>query len=221
MQRVVGFMHGSGVVVQALVFDLDATLYDDPRLGEAVHAEAHTFVATCRNLSPRAAQELLAETKKRLIAEGKAGTLSLAVGELGVDLNALHQRFAQRIEPADYLPRDERVVAMLRAFAAQVPLVLYTNNNRALTTKIMDVLGIAGLFSRVFTIEDSWRPKPDLATLEQLFAAIGRQPAECLFVGDRFDVDLQLPQAMGAQVYQVTGLADLLRLPTVLQEIRP
>jgi putative hydrolase of the HAD superfamily len=80
----------------------------------------------------------------------------------------------------------------------------------------MQVLGIDDLFCQVFTIEDTWRPKPDGGTLEFLFAAIGRRPDACLFVGDRYDIDLRLPSEMGAQIYQVAGLADLLRLPVML-----
>ncbi len=204
--------------IRAIIFDLDATLYDDPRLGDAVHTEAYCYIAEQRGIDPSAAEELLQQTKRRLTTErGIAGTLSLAIGALGLDLQALHRRFAEQLEPADYLPRDERVVTLLQDLAKRFELVLYTNNNRTLSVKIMQVLGITELFSRVFTIEDTWQPKPDRGTLEMILAAIGRQSAECLFVGDRYDIDLRLPQEMGAQVYQVAGLTELLQLAAVLK----
>lgn len=203
--------------LRALVFDLDATLYEDPRLGEAVNVEAHAYIAEMCGIDQQMAVELLQRTKDRLTLErGITGTLSLAIGELGLDLPALHRRFAERIEPAPFLPRDERVVTLLRELAGHYALVLYTNNNRTLSAKIMQSLGVAELFSRVFTIEDTWRPKPDRGTLEMIFTAIDRRPDQCLFIGDRYDVDLRLPREMGAQVYLVAGLAELLRLPTVL-----
>ena len=204
--------------IRAIVFDLDATLYDDPRLGEAVQTEAYGFIAASLGLEPTAAEQLLRQTRQRLTAErGGAATLSLAIGELGLDLKALHACFAERIEPAQHLGRDERVVAMLRELSSRFMLVLYTNNNRTLSGKIMQVLGIAEGFSRVFTIEDTWRPKPDRATLELLLDDISQPAAACLFVGDRYDVDLRLPEAMGAQVYQVASVADLLKLPKLLE----
>jgi putative hydrolase of the HAD superfamily len=199
--------------LRAIVFDLDATLYDDPRLGDAVHAETYRYLAEEKGLEPAAAENLLQQTKRRLTTErGSAGTLSLAIGELGLDLHELHRRFAERLEPADYLPRDERVVTLLQDLAKRYDLVVYTNNNRTLSAKIMQVLGIAEQFSRIFTIEDTWQPKPDRGTLEMILTAIGRQPAECLFVGDRYDIDLRLPQEMGAKVFLVADLTDLLRL---------
>lgn len=203
----------AGSQIRAMVFDLDATLYDDPRLGDAVHTEAYCYLAEQRGIDPIVAEELLQQTKQRLTTErGIAGTLSLAIGTLGLDLQTLHRRFAERLEPADYLPRDERVVRLLQGLAKRYELVLYTNNNRTLSAKILQVLGITQLFSQIFTIEDTWQPKPDRSTLEMIFATICRQPAECLFVGDRFDIDLRLPQEMGAQVYLVADLTDLLRL---------
>lgn len=204
--------------IRAIIFDLDATLYDDPRLGEAVHSEAYRYIAEQRGLDPSVAAELLQQTKRRLSMErGIAGTLSLVIGALGLDLQTLHRRFAERLDPAEYLTRDERVVTLLQNLAKRYDLVLYTNNNRTLSAKIMQVLGIAEQFSRIFTIEDTWQPKPDRATLEIILTAIGRQPTECLFVGDRYDIDLRLPREMGAQVYQVANLTDLLQLAAVLK----
>ena len=204
--------------IRAIVFDLDATLYEDPKLGEAVHAEAYAYIAESRGIAPAEAEALLRQTKTWLTKErGIAGTLSLAIEELGLDLKALHSRFAERIAPACYLPRDERVVTLLLGLVNRFELVLYTNNNRTLSAKIMGILGIEGLFSRVFTIEDTWRPKPDQGTLDMIFATIGRRPGECMFVGDRYDVDLRLPLDMGAQVYRVAGLADLLRMTALLE----
>ena len=82
----------------------------------------------------------------------------------------------------------------------------------------MGTLGIAGYFRRVFTIEDSWRPKPDLTTLHDIFATIGSEPAHCLFIGDRYDIDLRLPQQLGSSVFLSTTLADLLSLETFIGE---
>jgi len=217
-RQVVPYNKALSAKIRAIVFDLDATLYDDPRFGDAVHAEAYGYIAENRGIDPAAAAELLRQTKHRLTeTSGGAGTLSLAIGDLGLDLQVLHCRFAERLEPAQYVPRDERVVDLLRALARGYQLVLYTNNNRLLSAKIMAVLGITEYFSQVFTIEETWRPKPDAGTLKLLFATIGKTPGECLFVGDRFDVDLRLPQQMGAQVYQVVNLADLLQLAAILE----
>ena len=101
------------------------------------------------------------------------------------------------------MSRDERVVAMLQRLQERFRLYIYTNNNRTLATRIMRATGIEGLFAAVFTIEDYWRAKPDRLALADFFAAIGAEPVACLFVGDRYDVDLRLPEEHGS-----TGISD-------------
>jgi putative hydrolase of the HAD superfamily len=78
----------------------------------------------------------------------------------------------------------------------------------------MSTLGIGGFFSRVFTIEDSWTPKPDRRVLEQILGEIGQSAGDCLFVGDRYDIDLKIPEEMGAQVRLVGRIEELLALGT-------
>ena len=80
------------------------------------------------------------------------------------------------------------------------------------------LLGVAGLFRRVFTIEDTWRPKPDRTGLEDIFRGIGRKPAECLFIGDRYDIDLRLPAALGCAVFLVSTTEELFHLCTLMTE---
>ena len=74
----------------------------------------------------------------------------------------------------------------------------------------MRAIGIEGLFAEVFTVEDFWRAKPDRLALAKLFAAIGAEPVECLFVGDRYDVDLRLPEEHGSRVFLTTTVDELL-----------
>ena len=46
-----------------------------------------------------------------------------------------------------YLTRDERVVALLERLARRMPLYLFTNNNRVLTARIIDISGPEGTVS--------------------------------------------------------------------------
>jgi putative hydrolase of the HAD superfamily len=80
----------------------------------------------------------------------------------------------------------------------------------------MRLIGIEGMFRRVYSIEDSWRPKPDRGVLEEMLREIGCRPEECLFVGDRYDVDLMVPREMGAQVFLSTSVEELLTLEAVV-----
>ncbi|HEX9078423.1 MAG TPA: HAD family hydrolase [Desulfuromonadaceae bacterium] len=203
--------------IRAIVFDLDGTLYVSQPFAATIQEEAAVYLAAVRGIGPDEARELIDATRARLTGEsGTVQTLSAVCTALGGSVRDLHAWFEQRLRPEAYLVRDERVVNLLARLGERFGLYLYTNNNRALTMRILEYLGLEGLFSRVFTIDDAWRAKPDEVMLERILAAIGRTPAEVLFVGDRYDVDLRLPEQKGCPVFLCRNVEQLLRLDEVL-----
>ncbi len=205
--------------IKALVFDLDGTLYVSGGLGREINNVACRYIAELKGIDVAAAEALIGETRGALTAAvGTDATLSKACVELGGDLPELHRRFAGEISPEQHIVRDDRVIELLRMLAGGFELYLYTNNNRLLSRRIMEIIGVTGIFQRVFTIEDRWVPKPDRQALEQILHEIGKTPAECLFVGDRFDVDLRLPAELGCSVCLVQSVEELFPLCKLLHE---
>jgi putative hydrolase of the HAD superfamily len=203
--------------LKALVFDLDGTLYVNKEFGREIHICACRYIAELKGMPVAEAGELLRETKEKLAAEnGIASTLSHACMEMGGDLKKLHRRFANEMVPESFLIRDERVVKLLQSLGSKYELSIYTNNNRRLSTRIMEAIGVTGLFRKILTIEDYWLPKPDRNVLEQIYQVLGRKPAECLFIGDRYDIDLRLPAVMGSTVFLATSVEELLPLNKLL-----
>ncbi|HBA89997.1 MAG TPA: HAD family hydrolase [Geobacter sp.] len=194
--------------IRAIVFDLDGTLYQDDRLGEEVNQSACRYVAKLKGITAAEADLLLTETRA---ANGGGGTLSRAVETLGGELKEMHRRFADEIHP-DGLPADPRVPELLRLLSTRFQLHIYTNNNRDLSERIMAQIGVTGLFDRIFTIEDFWLPKPDRMVINAILEQIGCLPAETLFVGDRYEVDLALPESMGCAIFETRTVAELLIL---------
>ena len=201
--------------LRAIVFDLDGTLYQDEQLGEEVHQAACRYVAQLQGIS--AEQASLALREARSCLDGSGGTLSRAVVSLGGDLKELHRRFNQEVHPEALLQIDPRVTELLGKLAARYELHLYTNNNRALSSRIMAQIGVAGCFQRVFTIEDSWQPKPDRLVLQGILDTIGKKPGETLFVGDRYEVDLRLPASLGCAVLETRSIEELLTLGQLVE----
>ena len=208
--------------IRAIVFDLDGTLYVSDRLDEKIRRAVCEYAGSLKGISPEAAADLIRETRERLSQEqGMEVTLSSVCEELGGDLAGFHQAITPKVHPEKCLTRDDRVVRLVTNLAARYDLYIYTNNNPDLAGRIMNLLGISGLFREVFTIENFRRPKPDRSALERLFSAIDRHPVECLFVGDRYDVDLRVPAEMGSAVFLVTGVQELLKLALPAGERNP
>lgn len=199
--------------ITSIIFDLDGTLYSSPELAGEIQRVAAAGLALQLGITAKEAEARLSAAKAELhLATGCEATLSAACGKLGGDLKALHSYLSEQVSPEKHLVRDERVVAMLERLGKQFGLYLYTNNNRSLTDRIMRAIGIDGLFAEVFPVEDFWRAKPDRLALAKLYAAIGAEPGECLFVGDRYDVDLRLPEEHGSTVFLAQTIDTLLSL---------
>lgn len=201
--------------LRAIVFDLDGTLYQDDRLGEEVNSSACRYIAALKGLSAAEAEAMLQEARDKLSGPGR--TLSRSVLALGGNLKELHQRFSQDVHPEGVLTADPRVQELMKQLAKRFELYLYTNNNCELSGRIMAQIGVSGLFARVFTIEDFWRPKPDELALRGIFEAIGRKPAETMFVGDRYEVDLALAESLGCPIIEARTVEELLKLAELLE----
>lgn len=199
--------------IQAIVFDLDGTLYVNEGLAEDIYRTACEYMAGLQGISPEDADILIRDTRKRLSATGIIGaSLTTACIELGGDIAGFHRAATISIQPENRLARDEQLADLLGHLAERRALYIYTNNNRTLTGRILDTLGIPDVFRKIFTIEDFWRPKPDRSVLDRILNIISMNPDKCLFIGDRYDIDLRIPAEMGCQVYLVSAVQDLMAL---------
>ena len=195
--------------LKAIVFDLDGTLYQDDRLGDEVNLSAVRYVASLKGVSEAEADAMLQKARSE---SGNGGTLSRAVVALGGNLVEMHLRFAADVHPEEILKRDERVPELLKRLSARFQLHLYTNNNRDLSERIMAQIGVTGLLDRIFTIEEYWLPKPDLRVISDILEKTGIKPAEALFVGDRYQVDLAFPESLGCAIFESRTVEELLTL---------
>ena len=203
--------------IKGIVFDLDGTLYVCDRYAAEIQAAAVGYIAALMQISTAEAGLIMAATRIRLTEEsGTVPTISAVCIELGGSVPDLHRFFGKNLQPENYLVRDERVIRLLERLAEKVTLAIYTNNNRALTTRIMNCLGLDGLVANIFTIDDTWRGKPDEEMVRRVLAVLGLSPRKALFVGDRYDVDLRLPEQLGCPVYLSQNLEQLLRLESLL-----
>lgn len=205
------------VDIRGIIFDLDGTLYVCEAFADTIQDAAVSYIAGLLGIRQSQACQLMADTRQRLAQEnGTLPTLSAVCSELGGDIKELHRCFTDLLQPEEFLQPDQRVTALLRRLAERFSLYVYTNNNRALTTRILTHLGLEDLFQGIFAIDDAWLGKPDERALEAVLAKTGLAPAEALFVGDRYDVDLRVPEQFGCPIYLSRKVEQLLRLEELL-----
>jgi putative hydrolase of the HAD superfamily len=206
--------------IRSIVFDLDGTLYVHDDLASDIYECAVVLVARARGLSAGAARELLETTEKRLTENLEVvPTLTRTCAELGIETTEFHRYLKVQIRPEQYLDYDPVLVALLDSLRDQCHLYLYTNNNLALSEQMLTLLGVDDLFKRLYTIEFTWRAKPDAETLDFVMRDIGGAPESFLFVGDRYEVDLSLPDALGCSTLEISEVADLLQIHKMMKII--
>jgi putative hydrolase of the HAD superfamily len=163
--------------IETWIFDLDNTLYPvSCRLFDQIHARMTRFVADRLELTPEAA---LAVQKTYFREHGT--TLR---GLMTVD----------RIDPDDFLafvhevdlscvPRDPVLVAALSALPGRK--IVHTNGSRSHAERVLDHLGIAGLFCGIVDIAAAdYEPKPALAGYHELLRRHGVSPPTAMMVED-------------------------------------
>ncbi len=203
--------------ILSIVFDLDGTLYTSEPLAREIESAAEQLVAASRGLSPEKGRALLRRARRRL-AEGldEEPTLTRTCMELGIEPAELHRAFQSFVAPERHLRPDSVLAALLESLREHCSLYIYTNNNLPQTRKILALLGIDQVFSRLYTIEYCWQPKPEPEAFRRVVADIGGSPASFLFVGDREAVDLRVAANSGMATLLVRETADLLQIHRLL-----
>lgn len=213
-------MNSAGVAaseIRAIVYDLDGTLYVSDSFEQAIWASVSRYAGELLGVTAQAGGAQLQEVRERLsIERGTVQTLAVAIEVLGGTVPEMHRRFAAELEPAQFLQPDPRVKPLLQRLGERAVSWLLTNNNRVLTAKILACLELEDCFQRVITIDDTWRPKPDQLVLDQVLQELTLPPEAVLFVGDRFDIDLRLPQQLGCPVLLTKTVDELMQLEALL-----
>ena len=177
------------------VFDLDNTLYPpSARLFDQIEARMTAWVMAALKLERAEADRL-----RRHYWQIYGTTLAGLMHEHGVD-------------PAPYLAEVHKIDLghltpdpALRAGIAALPgrRIVHTNGSAPHAERVLAARGLSDLFDAVYGVEHAgFRPKPERAAFEAIFAADGLDPAN----GAMFEDDarnLAAPHAMGMRTVHV------------------
>ncbi|MGF1552771.1 MAG: pyrimidine 5'-nucleotidase [Paracoccaceae bacterium] len=175
------------------VFDLDDTLYPaDRQVIERINARMTAFVMRELGLDRARADDLRSRYWRRY-----GITLTGLVAHHGVEADA----FLAEVHDIDLstLAPDPRLNAALARLGARpgTRLVVHTNGSRAHAGRVLDRLGLAGAFERVFAIEDKGLvPKPRPEAHAQVVREAGLDPTRAAMAEDKTE-NLVVPKRLG------------------------
>jgi putative hydrolase of the HAD superfamily len=193
--------------VETWLFDLDNTLYPlESGLAARMSPRITDFVERLTGL-PR--DEALALQKRYLAEHGL--TLRGLMTHHGVDPDVYHAVFHD--VPLDCLEPDEALKSALRRLPGR--RLIFTNSDAIHTERVVDALGLGGLFEAVFHIGSAdFEPKPSSLAFERILAAHRITPSATAFFEDA-EHNLEPAAALGMTTILVGAHAEASNAPFV------
>lgn len=202
---------------KGLLFDFDSTLYTNPEYASFQNEVLIERLARERGEGLEATRALVAGLRAADEAAGRGRTsLGNVFAALGLPIETSVAWREELIEPSRWLEPDAALAAALGRLAARYALALVTNNPRSVGQKGIEALGVEDFFKAVVGLDDTMRSKPDPAPYLRAASALGLEPATCVSIGDRPDVDLAPALSLGMGAILVDGVEDVYRLPELL-----
>ena len=205
---------------KALIFDIDSTLYTCPEYAhEQIDSQVRHF-ATLRGISADAARSLVADYRRKYAADhnGKRISLGNLLVAFGISIEESIEWRKTLFNPADYLHRDEKLIATLAALREQYALACVTNNPVEPARRTLEALGVDGLIPHIIGLDTCKKSKPAREPFMRAMQALQVTAEQCISIGDRYDIDIALPLEMGMGGILVSGVEEVYTLPTLLSE---
>ena len=208
--------------LRAFIFDIDSTLYTNQAYAfEQVDCQVRQF-AKERGISADEARRMVAEYRKQFAAEHNGSKVSLGntLLSFGVPIEQSVQWRRELLEPADFLRRDEKLIDELKILQKKYQLICVTNNPVLPARKTLDALGISEFFPEIVGLDTCFKSKPALEPFETAVERFskssesGIKAENCIAIGDRYDMDIDLPLKMGMGGILVNGVEEVYQIHT-------
>jgi putative hydrolase of the HAD superfamily len=186
--------------IRAWVFDLDNTLYPpEARLFDQIEVRMTAFVMQALGVGRDEADRL-----RRHYWQLYGTTLAGLMHEHDVDpapyLTEVHEISLDRLLPDPQLARGIAALPGRR--------IVYTNGSAPYAERVIAARGLTGLFDAVYGVEHAeFRPKPERAAFEAIFARDGIEAARAAMFEDDAR-NLTAPHAMGMRTVHVAPVAE-------------
>ena len=181
--------------VTTWVFDLDNTLYPPKhRLFDQIEVRMTAWVMQALGVGKTEADRL-----RQHYWDSYGTTLAGLMREHNID----PAPYLTDVHDIDFsgLPRDPDLADAIRALPGR--RIVYTNACEPYAHRVLEARGLTGLFDAVYGVEHAgFRPKPERAAFETIFAADGLNPETAAMFEDD-PRNLAAPHEMGMKTVHV------------------
>ena len=204
--------------VRVLVFDIDMTLYTNQEYLDAQIRLLLQRMADHQGISFTQVTNQVALVKADFAMENDGRNLSLGnvFAELGVDTATSARWREELFHPEDFLIEDEKLKSTLKILIQKFKLAAVTNNSTEIGKRTLAALGVEAFFDPVIGLDISGKSKPTMIPFEMVAKHHNVAFQQMVSIGDRFDVDLELPLKNGMGAILVSGAEEVYEIPEII-----
>lgn len=211
-------IHKIPQTIQTLIFDIDSTLYTNSAYAyEQVDCQVREF-AKLKNLTSDEARKLVFDFRKKFAEEngGKKISLGNLLTNFGIPIEQSVKWRNDLMRPEDFLVRDEKLIYELQILSKKYKLICVTNNPVKPARKTLEVIGISDFFEHIVGLDTCYKSKPAREPFEKALELTKTTAENAVAIGDRYDLDIELPLRMGMGGIEVSGVEDVYDLNKIL-----
>lgn len=211
-------IHKIPQTIQTLIFDIDSTLYTNSAYAyEQVDCQVREF-AKLKNLTSDEARKLVFDFRKKFAEEngGKKISLGNLLTNFGIPIEQSVKWRNDLMRPENFLVRDEKLICELQILSKKYKLICVTNNPVKPARKTLEVIGISDFFEHIVGLDTCYKSKPAREPFEKALELTKTTAENAVAIGDRYDLDVQLPLQMGMGGIEVSGVEDVYDLNKIL-----
>ncbi|GAP61476.1 uncharacterized HAD-hydrolase MTH_209 [Arthrobacter sp. Hiyo1] len=190
--------------IRAVLFDLDNTLFDHPSSARAgvdallhhLGTERSTELTRCwfqieeANYQRFLAKELTFQEQRRERLRQFLPLAGLSVPQTDTRIDELFTTYLETYEDA-WMAFPDAAPALKSLRAIGMPVGVITNGNHDQQTSKVNRIGLKPLLDRVFSSELTNHAKPAQEAFLQPCRSMNVSPAETLYIGDNYRVDVE------------------------------
>ena len=211
-------IHKIPQTIQTLIFDIDSTLYTNSAYAyEQVDCQVREF-AKLKNLTSDEARKLVFDFRKKFAEEngGKKISLGNLLTNFGIPIEQSVKWRNDLMRPEDFLVQDEKLIYELQILSKKYKLICVTNNPVKPARKTLEVIGISDFFEHIVGLDTCYKSKPAREPFEKALELTKTAAENAVAIGDRYDLDIELPLRMGMGGIEVSGVEDVYDLNKIL-----
>ena len=207
--------------IKGLIFDIDQTLYDNR---EYYDSQKDLLVAKLASIQGKTVNVILKEVEKRQADyasqnEGRKLSLGNMFLRFGISIEQSCAWRTELFEPEKYLSMDKKLIAVMKSLSKKYIIGAVTNTSTIIAKRTLKVLGVESFFPIVIGLDRSLVSKPALKPFVIASKELGMPFKHLISIGDRLEIDIELPLQYGMGGILIEGMEDVYSLEGLLTSI--